>query len=28
MADARKWAFEEAKCHAHVEDEAVADMFE
>jgi len=22
------WAFEEAKCHAHIEDEAVADMFE
>jgi len=28
LADSRKWAFEEAKCHAHVEDEAVADMFE
>jgi len=28
LADPRKWAFEEAKCHAHVEDEAVADMFE
>jgi len=28
LADPRKWAFEEAKCHAHIEDEAVADMFE
>ena len=27
-ADPRKWAFEEAKCHAQLEDEAVADMFE
>jgi len=23
-----KWVFEEAKCHAHIEDEAVADLFE
>jgi len=28
IADLRKWAFEEAKWHAHIEDEAVADMFE
>jgi len=28
IADPRQWAFEEAKCHAHIEDEAVADMFE
>jgi len=28
IADPHKWAFEEAKCHAHIEDEAVADMFE
>jgi len=28
IADPRKWAFEEAKCHAHMEAEAVADMFE
>ena len=28
IADPRIWAFEEAKCHAHIEDEAVADMFE
>jgi len=28
IADPRKWAFEEAKCHAHIEDETVADMFE
>ena len=28
IADPRKWAFEEAKCHAHIEEEAVADMFE
>jgi len=28
IADPRKRAFEEAKCHAHIEDEAVADMFE
>jgi len=28
LADPHKWAFEEAKCHTHVEDEAVADMFE
>jgi len=26
--DPRKWAFEEVKCPAHTEDEAVADMFE
>jgi len=28
IADPRKWAFEEAKYHAHIKDEAVADMFE
>ena len=28
IADPRKGALEEAKCHAHIEDEAVADMFE
>jgi len=28
IADPRKWAFEETKCHAHIEDEAVVDMFE
>ena len=28
IADPRQWAFKEAKCHAHIEDEAVADMFE
>jgi len=26
IADPTRWVFEEAKCHAHVEDEAVADM--
>jgi len=28
IADPSKWAFEETRCHAHIEDEAVADMFE
>jgi len=28
IADQRKWAFEEAKYHAHTQDEAVAGMFE
>jgi len=28
IADPSKWVFEEAKCHAHLEDEVVADMFE
>jgi len=28
IADPSKWVFEEAKCHAHAEDEAVADLFE
>jgi len=28
IADAHKCAFEQAKCHAYIEDEAVADMFE
>jgi len=28
IADPRTWAFEEAKCHAHIEDKGVADMFE
>jgi len=28
IADARKWVFKEAKCHAHVDDEAVVDLFE
>jgi len=27
ITDPRKWAFEEAMFHAHIEDEAVADMF-
>jgi len=28
IADPSKWDFEEAKCHANIEDEAVADLFE
>jgi len=28
IADPLRWAFEETKYHAHIEDEAVADMFE
>jgi len=28
IADPHKWVFEEARCHADIEDEAVADMFE
>jgi len=28
IARPSKWAFEESRCHAHIEDEAVADMFE
>jgi len=28
IADPPIWVFEETKCHAHIEDEAVADMFE
>ena len=28
IEDPKKWVFEDGKCHAHVEDEAVADMFE
>jgi len=28
IADPRKWVFEEAKCHADIEDGAVADIFE
>jgi len=28
IADSKTWVFEEAKCHAHIEDEAVADVFE
>jgi len=28
IAHQRLWAFEQAKCHGHMEDEAVADMFE
>jgi len=28
IADPRKWEFKDAKCHAHIEDEAVSDMFE
>jgi len=27
-ADATRWAPEEAKCHTHIEAEAVADLFE
>jgi len=26
--DPSKWVFEEAKCHAHIKDEAVADLLE
>jgi len=28
IEDSRKWAFEETKCHTHIEDETVADMLE
>jgi len=28
IADPTRWVFEEAKCHAHIEAEAVADLFE
>jgi len=28
IADPTKWVFEEAKCHKHIADEAVADLFE
>jgi len=28
ITDPSKWAFEETRCHAHIEDKAVADMFE
>ena len=28
IADPSKWGFEDAKCHAHIEDEAVSDLFE
>jgi len=28
IADPGKWAFEETRCHAHIDDEAVADIFE
>ena len=28
IADPSKWVFEQAKCHAHIEAEAVADLFE
>jgi len=28
IADPSKWVFEDAKCHAHIEDKAVADLFE
>ena len=28
IADPSKWAMEETRCQAHIEDEAVADMFE
>jgi len=28
IADPSKWVFEEAKCHAHIEDEGEADLFE
>jgi len=27
IADPKKWVFDDAKCHAHIEDEAVADLF-
>jgi len=28
ITDPSKWAFKETRCHAHMEDQAVADMFE
>jgi len=28
LADPSKWAFEETRCHAHIDDEAVADLFD
>ena len=28
VATQNKWVFEETKCHAHIEDEPVADLFE
>jgi len=28
IADLQKWVIDEAKCHAHIEDEAVADLIE
>jgi len=28
ISDPKKWVFEETKCHAHIEDKAMADMFE
>jgi len=28
IADPSKWAFEETRCHAHIDDEAVADLFD
>jgi len=28
MANSSKWVFEEGKCNAHLEEEAVADLFE
>jgi len=28
ISDLKKWVFEEVMCHAHIEDEAVADLFE
>jgi len=28
IADSSKWVFEQTKCHAHIEDEAMADLFE
>jgi len=28
ILDLKKWVFEEVMCHAHIEDEAMADLFE
>jgi len=28
VANQNKWGFEETKCHAYIEDKAVADLFE
>ena len=28
IEDPKRWTFDEKKCHDHIEDKAVADMFE